>query len=65
MKCYKAFLKEEFLDRWDKFDVKSPLFITEDELDVLIDGLTLTKTLESGESIKLVYTDLTMVTTCD
>lgn len=65
MKCYKAFLKEEFLDKWDRFDVKSPIQITEDELDVLVDGLPLTKELESGESIELVYTDLSMVTTCD
>lgn len=65
MKCYKAFLKEEFLDKWDRLDVKSPIQITEDELDVLVDGLPLTKELESGKSIELVYTDLSMVTTCD
>lgn len=65
MKCYKAHLKKAFIDLWDNLKLKSPITISEDELDVLIDGKSITKNSDSGEPYKLNYKDLEMITTCD
>ena len=64
MKCYKAHLKEEYIDRWDSLVIVSPVIINEEELDRLIDGDSIEIEFE-GVSIKLHYNDLRMITTCD
>lgn len=61
MKCYKAYLKKDFVD---KNNLHSPIFIYENDLDILIAGESIQ--IESTEdSVKLYYSDLTMITTCE
>ena len=67
MKCYKAHLKKQFVDKQN--GLSSPITLTELELDKLINGDTITMTMvcgpDSNISFLLSYLDIQMITTCD
>lgn len=65
MKDYKAYLKREALNLLVNLKIVSPIIISEAELDILIDGAEIEKISDCGNSYKLTYKDLEMVTTLD
>jgi len=65
MKDYKAYLKEEALKLLSNLKITSPILITEDELDKLVDGVEIEKISDCGNPYKITYKDLEMITTLD
>lgn len=65
MKEYKAYLKPEALVLLGHLTITSPIIITEDELDTLIDGEIIERISDCGNPYSLFYKDLEMVTTLD